>query len=50
MADYAKAPRLRRALAAYLQADVLGLPPDTQAERRAVAVALALRSHQAIAR
>jgi tRNA nucleotidyltransferase (CCA-adding enzyme) len=47
---YPKAPRLRRALAGYLRADVQGLSGEAVAERRAQAVAAALRSQEAVAR
>ena len=42
-ADYVKAPRLRRALAAYAGADVGGLAPDAAMDARALAIAQALR-------
>lgn len=41
--DYPKAPRLRRALAAYLATAVEGLDPETAQQRRAEAVHHALR-------
>jgi tRNA nucleotidyltransferase (CCA-adding enzyme) len=45
IAGYPKAPRLRRALAAYVRVDVTGLPADEALQRRAEAIAVALRSH-----
>ena len=48
--DYAKAPRLRRALAAFRHTPVAGLDADAALQARAEAVALALRSADAVAR
>ncbi|WP_374316302.1 hypothetical protein [Aquabacterium sp.] len=45
-ADYPKAPRLRRALAAYRATDVNGLDEDAALTARAQAVARALRSQE----
>lgn len=45
IAGYPKAPRLRRALAAYVRADVSGLGDDDAQQRRAEAIAETLRSH-----
>jgi tRNA nucleotidyltransferase (CCA-adding enzyme) len=42
---YPKAPKLRRALAAYLAADVTGQDPDTAQHTRAEAIAHTLRGH-----
>lgn len=52
MAAYTKAPRMRRALTACLQADALsaGQEADVRAQLRAQAVSTALGSQQAIAR
>jgi tRNA nucleotidyltransferase (CCA-adding enzyme) len=44
-ADYPKAPRLRRALAAFAGADIAGLAPDAAQHARAQAIAHALRGH-----
>jgi tRNA nucleotidyltransferase (CCA-adding enzyme) len=43
--DYPKAPRLRRALAAYASAEVQGLAPDDALQSRALAISEALRSY-----
>ena len=43
-ANYPKAPRLRRALAAYVGANVDGLPAEDALQRRAEAIAVALNS------
>ena len=45
-ADYPKAPRLRRALAAYRATDVNGLDTDAALTARAQAIARTLRSHE----